>query len=157
MDIVKKEPEEDFHKELVKKNGLVNTPNLEISQLKQENKNLKCEIEKQNVDIQDLQISNRIQKQISQKLSKDVNETKKKSKKVKTLIYKQHRAEIKSWRLELGDETKEKIKLQEKLKKLSGTDASPLLSFSQPRNLNSSSPNSINSVNFLLIIHGNNM
>ena len=109
----------------------------------QENKNLKCEIEQQNVDIQDLQISNKIQKQISQKLSKNINETEKKSKKEKTMIYKQHRAEIKSWRLELGDETKEKIKLEEKLKKLSETDASASSSFDPPRNLNSSSPNSI--------------
>ena len=70
MNLFKREPEEDFNKELV------NTLNLRISQLMQENKNLKCEIEQQNVDIQDLQISNKIQKQISQKLSKNINDKK---------------------------------------------------------------------------------
>ena len=88
--------------------------NFEIQQLRQENNNLKIKIENQSEDILSLEASNKIQKEINDKFHKELNKTKISLKKEQDMIVKQHIAEIKSWRKELGEVNKNKIKLEEK-------------------------------------------
>ena len=99
----------------VKKESVTNV--LEESvKFRKENDDLRRTIDIQNESMNNLEISNKKLRETANKLNKELNETKVKFGKKKKLIYKQHRAEIKSWRKELGEEIKEKIKLEEKLK-----------------------------------------
>ena len=87
----------------------------EIQLLNKENKSLENVNENQTDTIDQLEISNAKRKQVCDNLNVKLNETKTKFKKEKTNLLKEHRKEIKSWRIELGEETREKIKLEEKL------------------------------------------
>ena len=109
-ELIKMEANHDLAEELLEKN-------FETQQLRQENNNLKIKIETQNEDISTLETSNKIQKDINDKLHKELNETKIRFKKEQDTILKQHKAETKSWRKDLGDVTEGKIKLDEKFHK----------------------------------------
>jgi excinuclease UvrABC ATPase subunit len=65
--------------------------------------------------IYDLKLANKKATQISNKLNKELSNLRIKIGKEKKSILKKHKTEIKYWRKELGDETKLKIKLEEKL------------------------------------------
>ena len=86
-----------------------------ISKLVDENAQYKTLVESLENEKRELEKSNRAQKEATIHLNKKLSETKEKFNKEKNEILKQHRAEIKQWRKELGDETRNKIKLQEKL------------------------------------------
>ena len=87
-----------------------------IANLVQENKLLKYTIEGQDVEIKELETANKTKKEISDKLNKNLNDLKVKYNKEKIELSKKHKAEVKHWRKELGEETKRKIKLLEQLK-----------------------------------------
>ena len=112
---IKMETDEAFHRELYEKNFALETLEFELKQLNEENINNKRLIENQKVEINDLEISKQKQSQISNKINKELNEAKNGFQKEKKAIFKQHRAEVKSWRKELGEEIKLKIKLEDKL------------------------------------------
>ena len=82
-----------------------------------ENINLNETIRRQLEEISDLETSSNIKTETSKKLNKRLSELKEKTEKEKAATIKSFKAEIKSWRKELGEERKEKIKLEEKLKK----------------------------------------
>ena len=95
-------------------NELLNNQNL-ISKLKDENVRYKALVESLENEKRDLKIAIRAQKEATIHLNKKLSETKDKYNKEKNEILKEHRAEIKQWKKELGDETRKNIKLQEKL------------------------------------------
>ena len=104
-------------KEFAKKNEIINTLEFDNQQLREENNHLQISVENLNDNIQTLEIANKKQKEITDKLNKGISETRVRFGKEKELIEKEYRAEVKALRKELGEEVKEKIKLQEKLKK----------------------------------------
>ena len=71
-----------------------------------------------NEEMHDLEESNKKQKQISNKFNKDLSDARVKFNNEKAEISKEYRAEIKAWRKDLGEETKQKLKLEEKLREL---------------------------------------
>ena len=66
---------EAHFKEIAKKNELINTLEFDNQQLRQENVHLQISVENLNDSIQDLEVSNKRQKDISDKLHKNINET----------------------------------------------------------------------------------
>jgi hypothetical protein len=100
----------DVKKERFEKNFQV-----EISCLIKENEGLKRHIEDQAVEINDLEVSKKKGRHVADKLNKELANIKTKFKKEKAVLHKQHKAEVKAWRKDLGDEIKLNIKLDEKL------------------------------------------
>ena len=111
-----KNAEDALTKELLQKNELINNFKVDLDQLTEETYDLKQVIENKNENIKDLETSNKVQKEINDKLNKEISESKVRFNKEKELMKKEHRAEVKSLRLELGDKVKEKIKLEDILK-----------------------------------------
>ena len=83
--------------------------------LKTENESLKIKIEDQNQEIINLQNSLKVKIKVSEKLNKELSENKIKAEKEKAAIIKTYKAEVKSWRKDLGDVTRQKVKLEKKL------------------------------------------
>ena len=110
--IVKTEDNKKLKMELSKKDELLNDLSSKLSQVSVDNEHLKMKLDKQSSEIQNLQKSS---KEISNKLNKELVSTKVKFQAEKEEILKQHKAEVKSWRQELGEVTTEKIKLEEEL------------------------------------------
>ena len=71
-------------------------------------------INKQIENIKDIEVSNKVQKDINNTLHKEIQDSKIQFKKELDVISKEHRAEIKSLRKDLGEVTKENIKLKER-------------------------------------------
>ena len=88
-----------------------------IHQLEKENDNLKDVIEKQSENISNIEVSNKVQKDINNTLHREIQESKTQFKKMLVVISKEHRVEIKPLRKDLGEVTKENIKLKEILEK----------------------------------------
>ena len=109
---------EAHFKEIATKNELINILEFDNDQLRKDNDHLQISVAILNDGIHALEVSNKKQKEIADKLHKNINETKVKSMKEKEQVEKEHRAEVKSWRKDLGEEVKEKVKLEETLKKL---------------------------------------
>ena len=91
---------------------LVSNLHENIRNLTKENEELKARIEAQNNDIEVLNISNKTTKEVSNKLRKELSETKANFNKEKITIMKNHKTEIKHWRKQLGEQTKAKLKLE---------------------------------------------
>ena len=121
---VKSEPDEALMKDLSEKNYLVNTLNCKIVQQSKENENYQTKINILNVEIQDLERANKKSNEISNKLNKQISEERAKFKKEKIKIDKEHKAEIKAFRKDLGEENKQKLKL---LKSVENTSPQSLL------------------------------
>ena len=98
--IVKTEDNKKQKMELSKKDELLNDLSSKLSQVSVENEHLKMKLDKQSSEIQNLQKSS---KEISNKLNKELVSTKVKFQAEKEEILKQHKAEVKSWRQELGE------------------------------------------------------
>ena len=109
---------EAHFKEIATKNELINILEFDNDQLRKDNDHLQISVANLNDGIHALEVSNKKQKEIADKLHKNINETKVKSMKEKDQVEKEHRAEVKSWRKDLGEEVKEKVKLEKTLKKL---------------------------------------
>ena len=112
---VKAEANETFQNEILEKNDLVHRLNFEIEQLKEENNFLKNTSDSKSIEIIDLEKSVKKSNDISKDLNKKLSESAAKFHNEKSKILKEHRFEVKFWRNELGEVTKEKIKLEEKL------------------------------------------
>ena len=101
--------------EFDEKNCVLETLQVEIQQLRKENSDKDINIENQKVEVYDLKLANKKASDASNKLNKVLSDLKVKFKKEKYAILKQSKAEIKYWKKELGEETRMKIKLEEKL------------------------------------------
>ena len=113
---VKPEGGETLHQELLANKNLVMNLNAHIKQLLKENEECRIKIENQSKEIKDLEFSNKTRKEVADDLNKKLSATTLKFNKEKIEISKEHKAEVKFWRKELGEETKMKIQLEKKLK-----------------------------------------
>ena len=86
-----------------------------VAALKIENESLQVRIEDQNNEIKDLQNSLKVKIKVSEKLNKELRENRIKAENEKASLVKSYKAEIKSWRKDLGDVTKHNVKLEKKL------------------------------------------
>ena len=93
--------EEDIEMDPKNNKEVVEELNCEIHKLKVENKDLKRELEEQCLEIQDIQRERGVKIQVADRLNKEISDVKLKFRKEKTTIFKEHRKEIKFWRLEL--------------------------------------------------------
>ena len=105
------------HQELADSLELVNKLQIVKENLVKENEALKIANKNKDAEIQDLDHSNKIRKEVTEKLHRNINELKAKFHKEKIDIAKQNKLEIKYWRKQLGEETKANIKLKERLEK----------------------------------------
>ena len=69
-------------------------------------------VNQQNKHIQDLELSNETLQQVTNKLHKEIYNLETKHQKTKNLLIKEFKAEVKSWKKDLGIEIKEKINLE---------------------------------------------
>ena len=86
-----------------------------MNKLNEENEKLKTSIENKDCEIIDLERSNKVKNEVADQLKKNLKEVKEKFHKERTELIKNHKKEVKYWRTQLGEETKMKIKLKEKL------------------------------------------
>ena len=93
-------------------------------------------IENLKIELKDLDISKKKSDDISNNLNKKLSDTHTKFKKEKDNMVKEHKAEVKSWRNDLGDERKLKVKLEKELNVLKSSSVSD-----ETRPLNPSEPN----------------
>ena len=84
--------------------------------------NLENEMQKKTQEVLDLANKSDKFNNVVKRLNKELYESKANAKKELIGIEKDFKAEIKSWRKELGEETKKRIKLEEKLKELKNED-----------------------------------
>ena len=113
---VKVEANESMHQELFARNDLMDNLMLELKELKEENEVFKTKIESQNIEIQDLEKCVKQKSDISKNLNKRISDLTVKFNKEKSEIFKEHKAEVKFWRKELGEETSKITKLEKELK-----------------------------------------
>ena len=97
---------------------LVNKLYEEVTILEKENEQLKDVIENKNEEIKDLEKMDQAKREACVKINKEVKDLKLTFNIEKTEMLKSHKAEIKCWRKELGEERKAKIKLEGKLNDL---------------------------------------
>ena len=95
-----------------------------MGKISNENEQCQRKIVQISLDLQDLEKSKKKSDEISNKLKKQLSDAQCKFKKEKDEILKEHRKEVKGWRKDLGEETKLKIKLQEKLSNKAENSAS---------------------------------
>ena len=111
LEAVKIEPNEDIEHG----NALVNSLSDKVSDLSKENDSLLVKIERQGDEIQDLDRLNKKAREASDILNKKLCDAKKQFKKEKDEIRKEYKADVKAWKKELGDERRQKEKLEMKL------------------------------------------
>ena len=87
-----------------------------------ENKKFKEVVKEQKEEIFSLQKRLKIKDQISNALNKQLNELRNKHDAETARIKKAHKAEVKSWKKDLGEERREKIKIMKKLEKARNDD-----------------------------------
>ena len=85
---------------------LVQNMQTKLDNLLKENEELKTTIATKNYEINDLEKSNKVKDEVSNKLRKELNDIKIKVNKEKNEMMRNHKYEIKYWRKELGDEKK---------------------------------------------------
>ena len=91
--------------------------NSKIKELEEEIKMLEKKLDEHKDEIKNLKHGNNLVREISNKVNKELNETKIKAKEEKTAILKEHKAEVKAWKRELGEAKKENINLKKKFDK----------------------------------------
>ena len=89
-----------------------------VSELTFENLKYKETCRLQTKEINELKSSLKVKNDTSNQLNKKLNELKIRMEKELSATKKSHKAEIKSWRKELGEERKKKIKLEENIEQL---------------------------------------
>ena len=82
-----------------------------------ENNKYREVVREQEEEIKHLQNAVKIKEEIANNLNKQMREFKLKTEKENIVVSKRHKDEVKSWRKDLGEERKEKIKLEKKLEK----------------------------------------
>ena len=106
------------------KDGMVKNENEE--NVKEEINNLKHTLHVRDLEIANLKVENKAAKEASQSLNKTLGEMRTKFKDEKKALLKEHRIEIKSWKKDLGQANSNLIKLEKKLESLASVrDASP--------------------------------
>ena len=156
---IKVEKNEALKAELLEKNNLANFLKLEVEDLTKVTEECKAAIEIQKKDIQFLEDSVKKCNAISDSLNKQLNANQVKFGKEKTEILKSHKAEVKAWREDLGEETKQKRKLEEKLKEnestaqSSATPAPTAVSISDTPSSNSTSKETLCSICAVTIVN----
>ena len=90
-----------------------------IADLKRERNTLVKKINERDDTIKELQNSINVKNEVTKNLNKQLTESKVKAGKEKAAIVKEYKAEIKSWRKDLGEERKQKMKLEKKIEELS--------------------------------------
>ena len=118
---IKKETDIALHAELDEKNCMLETLNFKIEQLEDETKDKDLKIINLKENINDHRLANEKTTEISKKLNKEMSNLRITFGKEKKSILKNHKTQIKYWRNELGEETKLKIKLEEKLSETAET------------------------------------
>ena len=104
---IKKESEDDMH---------INILEDEIKNLKVENEEFREKFKEQKQEIGDLENIVKTKGEISNNLNKKLSEIKIKNDKECVALKKMHKTEVKAWKKELGQERREKIKLEKELK-----------------------------------------
>ena len=94
---------------------LVNDLNIQIKQLLKENEQFENLVKSQSIQIKDLKTSNKTNKDVFDKVHKELVEIKVKFNKETKVIFREHKSEVKFGRKELGDERTMKIQLEEKI------------------------------------------
>ena len=102
----------DVHQELAESRAHVDKLQKVIANLEIENEEFRNKVKNLEIDVHDQEISNKIQKEVSERLNKKISELKAKFEKEKTEMAKKNKSEVKYWRKELGEETKIKMKLR---------------------------------------------
>ena len=87
----------------------------EIKELRQNNAALQSRIDDQDETISEMKIINKNSREATDRINKELHEHKIKYSKEKAVLIKEHKTEVKAWRKELGEVTKENIKLKAKL------------------------------------------
>ena len=90
-----------------------------IADLKHERNTLMKKISERDDTIKELQSSINMKNEVTKNLNKKLTESNAKARKEKAAIVKDYKAEIKSWRKDLGEERKQKLKLEKKIEELS--------------------------------------
>ena len=106
---------EGLHKEILEKNDVTNSLKLDISNIKKENEKYESIVDNLKEEIKYLENANKKSEKISGNLHRELVAEKAKFSKEKEETLKEHKAEVKGWRKDLGEETKEKMKLEEEL------------------------------------------
>ena len=119
---VELKPDLSLHQELCEGRILVNKLYEEIRILVNEKKELKATVDNKNGEIKDLENQIKTRKEVFDALNKDLKESKAKYSKEKSELIRTHKAEVKQWRKELGEETKAKIKIKKKLEDLENSE-----------------------------------
>ena len=102
-------------KPVVVSNSVIEEYTCEIRDLNHNNAALQTKIDERDDTITELKKMNKNSREAADRINKELNEIKIKYSKEKAVLIKEHRAEIKVWRKDLGEVTKENIKLKEKL------------------------------------------
>ena len=108
-------PDEHLYHELAEYKSAINKLTEEKDHLINENEKLNLSIKEKDREIMDLERANKVKSEVADKIKKNLKEVKEKFQKEKTDITRNHKLEVKYWRKQLGEETKTKIKLKEKL------------------------------------------
>ena len=91
--------------------------NHEVKELEEEIKVLQTRVDERDAEIESLKHATEVAREISNKVHKELSDTKLKFREEKATIFKEHKAEVKAWKKDLGEANKEKIKLQNKFNK----------------------------------------
>ena len=89
----------------------------EVSKVTSENKKHRETIEAQTEEIHELESSIKVKTEVANQINKKLSEFRTTSETEKAAIKKAHKAELKYWKKELGEERKEKMKFADKLEK----------------------------------------
>ena len=112
---IKIECNEIVQKDLENQNLLVESLRVKLSDMSEENRSLLRTIKNQSEEIQDLVRSNTHSKEASERLNKKLCETKNRFEKEKKDIVKECKSKMKGLKRDLGEEIRQKTKLEEKL------------------------------------------
>ena len=104
---------------------LIDNLKYELDKMITDNMKLEEKVKIQEGELCELEKKMKVKNEIASTLNKQLSDVRKKTEKENALIKKMHTAELKSWRKKLGEERKQKIKLQEQLDRHS--NSSPVL------------------------------
>ena len=93
----------------------MNDLNIQTKHLLKEKEQFQNLVKSQNIQIKDLETSNKTNKDVFDKVQKELVEIKVKFNEETKVIFREHKSEVKFGRKELGDERTMKIQLEEKI------------------------------------------
>ena len=125
---------ETFNQELLENTKHMESLSTYVKKIEKENETLLNHIDENKLVIADLEASTKTQKSISSRLNREMSETKANYQKEKVEATKNHKTEIKSGKRSLGQERKEKIRIERKLEALEKESEVKLNDENLPRN-----------------------